>query len=181
MIYLQLFLSFVKIGFTSFGGLSMVPLISQEMIRYGFMTASEVTDIVAIAEMTPGPLGINCATFAGVRSAGVAGAVAANLGVMMPSLTLCMIAAAFFERFKENRILRHMLLGIRPACIGMIAGVVLKLSMTNYAPDGAVSPLCLVLGFISAVLMFSKKFSIPFVITLNAAAGIVCFGFLGLH
>ncbi|MBQ4470376.1 MAG: chromate transporter, partial [Synergistaceae bacterium] len=70
MLLLELFWSFVKIGFTSFGGLSMIPLISGEMISHGWMTASEVSDIVAIAEMTPGPLGLNCATFAGMRAAG---------------------------------------------------------------------------------------------------------------
>ena len=65
MILLELFWSFCKIGFTSFGGLSMVPLINSEMLSHGWMTLSEVSDIVAIAEMTPGPLGLNCATFAG--------------------------------------------------------------------------------------------------------------------
>ena len=64
MILLELFWSFCKIGFTSFGGLSMVPLINSEMLSHGWMTLSEVSDIVAIAEVTPGPLG-NCATFAG--------------------------------------------------------------------------------------------------------------------
>ena len=70
MVYLELFLSFLLIGFTSFGGMSMVPLINDQMLSHGWMTASEVADIVAIAEMTPGPLGINCATFAGARTAG---------------------------------------------------------------------------------------------------------------
>ena len=64
MVLLELFVSFLKIGFTSFGGLSMIPLITSEMTAHGWMTASEVSDIVAIAEMTPGPLGLNCATFA---------------------------------------------------------------------------------------------------------------------
>ena len=62
---LQLFWSFCKIGFTSFGGMSMVPLINDEMVGHGWMTVTEVSDIVAIAEMTPGPIGLNCATFAG--------------------------------------------------------------------------------------------------------------------
>ena len=82
MVLLSLFWSFVKIGFTSFGGLSMIPLITSEMLSHGWMTAAEVTDIIAIAEMTPGPLGINCATFAGIHAAGMPGAVAASLGVM---------------------------------------------------------------------------------------------------
>ena len=64
MILWELFITFCKIGFTSFGGLSMVPLINSEMLGHGWMTATEVSDIVAIAEMTPGPLGLNCAIFA---------------------------------------------------------------------------------------------------------------------
>ena len=83
MILLELFWSFCKIGFTSFGGLSMVPLINSEMLSHGWMTLSEVSDIVAIAEMTPGPLGLNCATFAGTRVAGLAGAVSACLGLII--------------------------------------------------------------------------------------------------
>ena len=65
--YLALYVSFLKIGFSSFGGLSMVPLINQEMIAHGWMTSSELSDLIAIAEMTPGPLGLNCASFAGIR------------------------------------------------------------------------------------------------------------------
>ena len=105
MTILQLFWSFCQIGFTSFGGLSMIPLISGEMVGHGWMTSTEVSDIVAIAEMTPGPLGLNCATFAGIRVAGLAGALAANLGMLSPTLTVCVAAAIFFERFKSNRVL----------------------------------------------------------------------------
>ena len=82
----DLYLSFAKIGFTSFGGISMLPLIFNEVTSHGWLTASEVTDIVAIAEMTPGPIGLNCATFAGLRVAGVVGAIISVLGVLMPIL-----------------------------------------------------------------------------------------------
>ena len=66
MIYLRLFTAFMKIGFTSFGGMSMIPVIMQEMKVNQWMTAEDLTNLIAIAEMTPGPLGINCATFAGM-------------------------------------------------------------------------------------------------------------------
>ena len=66
MIYLRLFTAFMKIGFTSFGGMSMIPVIMQEMKINQWMTAEDLTNLIAIAEMTPGPLGINCATFAGM-------------------------------------------------------------------------------------------------------------------
>lgn len=102
MIYLKLFLTFVKIGFCSFGGMTMVAVINDEVLRYGWMTAAEVMDIVAVAEMTPGSLGINCATFVGLRTAGIPGALAASVGVMMPSLTICMAGAHFILKLKGN-------------------------------------------------------------------------------
>lgn len=95
MVLLELYWSFLLIGFSSFGGLSMIPQISDQVISHGWMNASQVTDIVAIAEMTPGPLGLNCATFAGMQAAGIPGAVAANLGTLTPALTLCALTAAF--------------------------------------------------------------------------------------
>lgn len=70
MVLLELYWSFLLIGFSSFGGLSMIPQISDQVISHGWMNASQVTDIVAIAEMTPGPLGLNCATFAGMQLPG---------------------------------------------------------------------------------------------------------------
>lgn len=80
MVLLELYLSFLKIGFTSFGGMSMVPLILEEMEGHGWMTAEDLANLIGIAEMTPGPLGLNCATFAGVQTAGVAGGLAAVRG-----------------------------------------------------------------------------------------------------
>ena len=100
----DLFLSFLKIGFFSFGGTTMIPVINDEVLVHGWMTADEVMDIVAVAEMTPGSLGINCATFVGLRTAGILGALSASLAVMMPSLTLCMLAAHFIMKLKGNQI-----------------------------------------------------------------------------
>lgn len=132
MILLKLFWSFMLIGFGSFGGLSMIPQISNEVLSHGWMTADQVTDIVAIAEMTPGPLGLNCASFAGMQAAGIPGAIAANFGVLTPSITLCAVAAIFFHRFHESKVMQHILLGVRPICLGMVAGVVISLSLSNY-------------------------------------------------
>lgn len=102
MVLIDLFISFLKIGFTSFGGLSMIPLITSEMTEHSWMTASEVSDIVAIAEMTPGPLGLNCATFAGMRTAGIAGAVAANLGALGADADGLSGRGDFFRAFPQE-------------------------------------------------------------------------------
>lgn len=180
MIYLELFWSFLKIGFTSFGGLSMVPLISSEMLTHGWMTAEEVSDIVAIAEMTPGPLGMNCATFAGIRAAGFLGAVVANVGVMMPTLTLCLVAAALFHKFKNARLMQNIMVGVRPACLAMVAGVCLTLSLTNYAGAGGVELTSVAIGLLDLVLLLKFRVSIPKVIVLSAALGLVFFGIVPL-
>ena len=181
MLLLELFWSFVKIGFTSFGGLSMIPLISAEMISHGWMTASEVSDIVAIAEMTPGPLGLNCATFAGMRAAGLAGAFIANMGALAPTFTLCAVAAVFFDHFRDNKYLSRIMTGVRPACVGMVAGVVVDLVIVNYADmAGKINIPSAVLGVIDLILLLKFKMSIPKVLILSALAGIVLFGVIGL-
>ena len=176
MILLQLLWSFTKIGFTSFGGLSMIPLISSEMQVHQWMTAEEVSDIVAIAEMTPGPLGLNCATFAGMRTAVLPGAIAANLGVLMPTLTVCALAALFFQRFRNSPVMRRVMVGVRPACVGMVAGVMVSLSGTNYMENSALNLPSIGIGVLALVLLLKFKVSIPKVIGLCALLGLICFG-----
>lgn len=178
MIYLELFFSFLMVGFTSFGGLSMIPLISDEMLSHGWMTAAEVADIVAIAEMTPGPLGLNCATFAGARTAGMAGALIASVGVLVPSLTLTMLAAIFLEKFKQSRLLDEALFGIRPVCIGMIFAVIVQQSIGNYAGTlfGVVSWPAVVIGLVAMLTLIRLKWSVPRTIVLSAVLGVVLCG-----
>ena len=181
MLLLELFWSFVKIGFTSFGGLSMIPLISSEMISHGWMTAHEVSDIVAIAEMTPGPLGLNCATFAGMRAAGVAGAVIANLGALAPTFTLCAVAAVFFDHFRDNKRLGQVMTGVRPACVGMVAGVVIDLALANYVnASGGPNVPSIVLGVVDLVLLLKFRLSIPKVLMFSAVVGVIMYGVIGL-
>ena len=175
MIYLELFLSFLMIGFTSFGGMSMVPLINDQMLSHGWMTASEVADIVAIAEMTPGPLGINCATFAGARTAGIPGALVASVGVLVPSLTLAVLAAMFLKRFKESRTLGRAMYGVRPVCIGLIFAVMAQQSVNNYAGAlfGCLSWPALVTGAVSLLVLLRFKWSVPKTVVLAAAMGLL--------
>ena len=180
MVLLKLYWSFLIIGFSSFGGLSMIPQISAEVVKNGWMTVSQVTDIVAIAEMTPGPLGLNCATFAGMQAAGIPGAIAANLGTLAPTYTLCAIAAAFFFRFKESKFVRRILLGVRPACFGMVVGVVISLTLSNYFPDFSANLPALVIGAEDLALLLKFKAGIPTILLFSAGMGLVLFGMLGL-
>lgn len=178
MVLLELYWSFLLIGFSSFGGLSMIPQISAVVLSHNWMTVEQVTDIVAIAEMTPGPLGLNCATFAGMQAAGVPGAIAANLGTLTPSLTLCALAAVFFNRFRDSKIMQHILVGVRPACFGMVMGVLISLTQSNYFPSAGINFSALAIGFVDLTLLLKWKWSIPRILLFSAVMGLVCFGFL---
>lgn len=163
------------IGFTSFGGMSMIPLIHNQMLSHGWMTAQEVADIVAIAEMTPGPLGLNCATFAGSRTAGIFGALCATAGVLLPSFTVTLVAAMFLKKFKESRGLSNALYGIRPVCIGMISAVIIQQSMSNYAGTlwFGISWQAILIGVVALVLLLRFKWTIPRTILVSAMLGLI--------
>lgn len=175
MIYLRLFLSFMKIGFCSFGGMTMIPVIKDEVLTYGWMTPAEVMDIVTVAEMTPGSLGINCATFVGLRTAGLAGALSASIGVMTPSLTLSMIAAGFLMRLKNNPWLERSMRGVRPASLGMLAAAAVTLGVSTYLPGGGfrVSWNFVLIAVISGYFLLKKKLSIPKTILIAAVLGLL--------
>lgn len=170
---LQMFWSFCQIGFTSFGGMSMIPLINSEMISHGWMTAGEVSDIVAMAEMTPGPLGLNCATFAGMRVAGVVGAVICVIGMLMPTLTICAGAAVFFQKFKNSSLLKNLMIGVRPASIGIMFAVMVSLSLTNYVVGTSISLGAVGIGLLSIFLLIKCRWSVPLVILLSAFLGLL--------
>ncbi len=175
----QLFLAFAKIGFTSFGGTSMIPLIMEEMSAHGWMNEADLSNLIAIAEMTPGSLGVNCATFAGTKTAGMIGGVAAVLGVLSPTLTLTLAAAVFFQKFRESKVMGYIMMFVKPICIGMIVQVLVSLSMQNYAADsGLPDPLAIGIGVVCFYLLQKRKMSVPKTIGIAAVLGILCFGVL---
>lgn len=122
MIVLRLFISFFTIGFFSYGGgYAMIPLIEREIVRVqNWLTAEQFIDILAIAEITPGPIAINSATYVGYKVAGVLGAVAATLGVVAPSLIVVMLLAYLFIRFQGAPQLKAAFAAIRPAVVVLI-------------------------------------------------------------
>ena len=124
---LYLFYLFAKISlFTFGGGYAMIPLYQNELVETGKMlTPDEFADLVALAQMTPGPVGMNTATYIGYQQFGLTGAIFATFGTLAPSLVLMTIAVTFLTAFKESRFVKALLNGIRPVTIGLIAaGVV---------------------------------------------------------
>ncbi len=121
-VFVELFWSFFKIGaFTFGGGYAMIPLISEEIIEtHGWLTLEEFVDIIAIAEMTPGPISVNSATFVGYKIAGVWGSIASTLGVVLPSFIVITIMAAFLKRFWDSPVIQGGLVGIRSAVFALV-------------------------------------------------------------
>ena len=123
MIYLELFISFFKVGLFAFGGgYAAMPLIKAEVVDvHNWLTLLEFADIVTISQMTPGPIGINGATFVGLKVAGILGAIAATLGCVLPSCAVAGTLAFLYMRYKKLSILQSILKSLRPAVVAMIA------------------------------------------------------------
>lgn len=123
LLLLKLFSSYFKIGLFGFGGgYSMLALAEHEIVRVNnWMTLADFIDIIAVAEMTPGPIAINSATFVGYRLAGLGGAIIATLGVITPSMLFIIPAAKLFTRFYQYQGVQRALAGIYPAVISLIA------------------------------------------------------------
>lgn len=130
MIFLQLFYTFFKIGLFGFGGgYAMLSMIQGEVVtRYEWLSAQEFTDIVAISQMTPGPIGINCATYVGFTATGsVWGSVLATFAVMLPSFILMLTISKFFLKYQKHPVVEAVFSGLRPAVVGLLASAALVL------------------------------------------------------
>ena len=122
MTYLQLFLSFLQIGALSFGGgYAAMPLIQEQIVtRHGWLSMGEFTDLVTIAEMTPGPIAINAATFVGYKTAGFWGAVCCTTGVVLPSFLMIAAISLVLQAFERNRVVQYAFAGIRAGVLALI-------------------------------------------------------------
>ena len=129
MIYLELFWSFFQIGLFSIGGgYAAMPLIQEQVVDlHAWLTMTQFADIITIAEMTPGPIAINSATFVGIQVCGLPGAIVATLGCIFPSCIIVMTLAYIYYRFRGLNIVQGVLAGLRPAVIAMIASAGLSL------------------------------------------------------
>jgi chromate transporter len=138
MIYVQLFISFLKIGLFGFGGgYAMLSLIQHEVVEnHAWVSARQFTDMVAVSQMTPGPIAINSATFIGYTVTGdVWGAALATLAVCIPPLTVMLLLTRFFLRFRRNRLVGAVMEGLKPMIVGMIGAAALMLMTPSNFPD----------------------------------------------
>lgn len=131
MIYWQLFLSFLQIGALSFGGgYAAMPLIEGEIVTaHGWLTMTEFANLVTIAEMTPGPIAVNAATFVGTKVAGIPGALAATAGCILPACVLVTLIAKLYLKYRNLTLLQSVLGSLRPAVVAMIASAGITILM----------------------------------------------------
>lgn len=157
MIYLQLFYTFFKIGLFGFGGgYAMLSMIQGEVVtRYGWVTLQEFTDIVAISQMTPGPIGINAATYVGFTSTGnVWGSIVATFAVVFPSFILMLTISKFFLKYQKHPVVESIFAGLRPAVVGLLASAALVLmNAENFS-----SPKEDTYSFIISIIIFLVAF-----------------------
>jgi chromate transporter len=122
VIYLQLFLSFLQVGlFSVGGGYAAIPLIQNQVVAvHGWITLNEFTNLITIAEMTPGPIALNSATFVGIHIAGIPGAVIATIGCILPSCLIVSLLAHIYRKYKNVSMLQSVLSSLRPAVVALI-------------------------------------------------------------
>ncbi len=132
-IYLDLFLTFAKMGACTFGGgYAMLPILQREVVeKKGWATDEELTDYYAVGQCTPGIIAVNTATFIGFKYKGVLGGILATLGVVFPSIVIITVIAAFLSQFDQYPVVQHALVGINAAVVALIASSALKLGKTN--------------------------------------------------
>ena len=174
----QLFVSYLKIGFFGFGGgYAMLSLIHSEVVvRNGWLTNGEFSDIVAISQMTPGPIAINSATYIGYEVAGVLGSVVATVAVCLPALTIMMLITRFFLRLRDNRYVKGVVMGMRPVVVGMIASAALLLIFPHTAEGHSFIDGWSWAIFIVTLLASVKKVNPILLIVASAVMGILIYG-----
>ncbi|WP_330656070.1 chromate transporter [Alkaliphilus flagellatus] len=172
---INLFLSFFKIGIFGYGGgYAMLPLIEREVvITNPWLTSSEFLDIIGISQMTPGPISINTATFVGYRIGGFLGSVFATVGVVSFSFILVSIATHYILKFKNSKILKNALMGMRPALIGLIISAFISLASKSYLDFKSI-----IIGVIILLVSLKSKLHPILVIVLSGVLGTVFYGVL---
>ena len=135
-----LFLIFAKIAVLTFGGgYAMVPLFEHEIVtRHAFMSAADFANLIGLAQVTPGPIGFNSATYVGMAQGGFVGSVVASLGVMVPSIVISLVVAVFLRKAADAKWMKLLMKGVRPCVVGIIGAAVIFFAKTALCWQGAV-------------------------------------------
>ena len=186
MIYLDLFLGFLKVGCFAFGGAyGAIPLIRDVVMSYGWLSDEMLTYMIAVSESTPGPIMVNLATYIGSSQAGFLGAVIATLAVVLPSFLIILLVTALLKTALKNKYVQAVLRGLKPCVIGIVLATGIYMVLSNCF--GAITAIkadiqAIILTAILVVTMFGykhfakKKLSPIILIIVSAIAGVVVYG-----
>ena len=174
MIFVQLIWSMLQIGLVSVGGgYAAITLIEKQIVTlHGWLTLEEFTDIITIAEMTPGPIAINCATFVGMRIGGIPGALAATFAYIVPGFIIVLVLSRLYIKYKSLDAIKHVFTGLRPMVVALVASAGVKICSLAFAGPNWVS-----LGiFALCLLLLRKKINPILVLLMSGAAGLLIYG-----
>ena len=163
MIYLELFWSFFQVGLFSIGGYAAMPLIQNQVVDiHPWLTMTGFADIITIAEMTPGPIAVNAATFVGIQVAGLSGALIATIGCIFPSCIIVTLLAYIYTKYRKMSLLQGTLTSLRPAVVAMIAKAGVTILVSSFFINGAVElfreNICIrMVVFFTAALVLLRK------------------------
>lgn len=188
MIYLELFLSFFKIGlFTFGGGYAMISIVCETVLSNGWLTEGEIMNFIAVSESTPGPIAINMATFVGSSQGGFLGALCSTVGVVLPSFIIILLISTVIKSFMNYNGVKYFLYGVRPCAVALILATAttmgLKILLGFSSFGGGISPDWKVISVFIAIALFSfllkkflkKKPSPILLICVSAVMGILFF------
>ena len=179
MIYLQLFWVYLKIGLLGFGGgYAMLSMIQFEVVeKHAWMTMSEFADVVALSQMTPGPISINCATYVGYQVGGIFGSLLASFSIVLPSLILLYFVLKFLFKHKDNFIIKTTLRDLKPFIAGLIfAAAMLMMNKTTFSDFGiGRNNVSVIICAVTFVAIFFFKVNPMIMIALSGVAGLVFF------
>lgn len=170
---IKIFFSFLKIGAFSFGGgYAVVSFIQKEFIQNkGWLDTKEFVDIVAIAEMTPGPIAVNSSTYVGYKIAGFWGSLLGTLGVLLVPTLLALVVSIYFNKFKHLKWVKWILKGIRPAVLGIIATACFTIGKVSFADYKSV-----IIGILIFLGVYKFKLNPILAIIISGGLGLILYG-----
>ncbi|MEH7012127.1 chromate transporter [Neobacillus niacini] len=179
MVLWELFQTFFLMGFVSFGGgYAMIPIIENAVTEYGWMSAERLTNMIAIAGMSPGPVAANSAILIGYSAAGISGAVVSAMAILLPSLILVITVAAFFIKLHHNPVVERMFYGLKPLVTSLIIYAAIKFALANnlITLDISFRSISLVIIFgLSLFALFKLRWNPVYVIALSGLVGVALY------
>jgi len=168
---LEIIITFMKIGVVSFGGgYAAIPIVEKQIVEVnGWMTYAEFADVIALDELTPGPIAINCATFVGTKMAGVPGAICATLGNILPSIIIALIFVRLYYKYHGLKVLDGALSGLKCMVVALIASTTIKISKSAFYPNATFDYLNMIL-FVPALYILRKYKPDPIWVILGCGA-----------